>query len=47
MYAFMQAMGLVNDHIQGCSARRKALQARSDFKSPVVATTGVQPQALN
>jgi DNA-3-methyladenine glycosylase I len=47
MYAFMQAMGLVNDHIQGCAARRKALQARSDFKSPVVATTGVQPQAQN
>ena len=47
MYAFMQAMGLVNDHLQGCSARRKALQARSDFKSPVVATTGVQPQAQN
>ncbi len=38
MYAFMQAMGLVNDHIQGCSARTKALQARSDFKSPVVET---------
>jgi DNA-3-methyladenine glycosylase I len=32
MYAFMQAMGLVNDHIQGCAARRRALQARSDFK---------------
>ena len=47
MYAFMQAMGLVNDHIQGCAARTRALQARSDFKSPVVATTGVQTQAQN
>jgi DNA-3-methyladenine glycosylase I len=34
MYAFMQAMGLVNDHIEGCAARREVLQARSDFKSP-------------
>jgi DNA-3-methyladenine glycosylase I len=22
VYAFMQAMGLVNDHLHGCSARR-------------------------
>ena len=34
MYAFMQAMGLVNDHIEGCSARAKALDARAAFKSP-------------
>ena len=34
MYAFMQAMGLVNDHIEGCAARSKALDARSAFKSP-------------
>jgi DNA-3-methyladenine glycosylase I len=38
MYAFMQAMGLVNDHIQGCAARSRALQARSDFKSAMAAT---------
>ena len=42
MYAFMQAMGLVNDHIQGCAARRGALQARSDFESTMVARTGPQ-----
>jgi DNA-3-methyladenine glycosylase I len=47
MYAFMQAMGLVNDHIQGCAARTRALQARSDFKSAMEATTGVQTQAQN
>jgi DNA-3-methyladenine glycosylase I len=35
MYAFMQAMGLVNDHIEGCSARLKASVARSEFMSSV------------
>jgi DNA-3-methyladenine glycosylase I len=34
-YAFMQAMGLVNDHIEGCAAREKALAARARFKPPV------------
>ena len=34
MYAFMQAMGLVNDHIEGCASRGKALAARRDFKPP-------------
>jgi DNA-3-methyladenine glycosylase I len=28
VYAFMQAMGLVNDHIEGCGARERALRAR-------------------
>jgi DNA-3-methyladenine glycosylase I len=28
VYAFMQAMGLVNDHVQGCSVRDAALEAR-------------------
>ena len=28
VYAFMQAMGLVNDHIEGCHARPAALDAR-------------------
>ena len=37
MYAFMQAMGLVNDHFEGCAAREKALQARAAFKPPRVA----------
>lgn len=34
MYAFMQAMGLVNDHIEGCASRQKALDARSAFTPP-------------
>jgi DNA-3-methyladenine glycosylase I len=35
MYAFMQAMGLVNDHLEGCASRQAALDARAGFKVPV------------
>ena len=28
IYAFMQAMGLVNDHVEGCVVRTAALAAR-------------------
>ncbi|TQV86548.1 DNA-3-methyladenine glycosylase I [Aliikangiella coralliicola] len=34
-YAFMQAMGLVNDHSEDCSFRAKAAKARNQFKKPV------------
>jgi DNA-3-methyladenine glycosylase I len=34
MYAFMQAMGLVNDHIEGCTSREAALAARAAFNKP-------------
>ncbi|UST53260.1 DNA-3-methyladenine glycosylase I [Comamonadaceae bacterium OTU4NAUVB1] len=33
-YAFMQAMGLVNDHVEGCVAREQALRARRDLRVP-------------
>ena len=36
MYAFMQAMGLVNDHLEGCASRDAALKARAAFKPPRV-----------
>ena len=36
MYAFMQAMGLVNDHIHGCHARKTVLAARATFISPAL-----------
>ena len=36
MYAFMQAMGLVNDHIEGCTSRLRANAARTAFKSPAL-----------
>jgi DNA-3-methyladenine glycosylase I len=35
VYAFMQAMGLVNDHIEGCDFREAAEQARRRFRRPV------------
>ena len=34
VYAFMQAMGLVNDHLEGCHSRAAALQARAAFTLP-------------
>lgn len=35
VYAFMQAMGLVNDHAEGCVIRSDVEQARRRFKRPV------------
>ena len=35
IYAFMQAMGLVNDHAHGCATRIKVSKARKKFKKPV------------
>ena len=31
VYAFMQAAGLVNDHVDGCFVRERVQQARTDF----------------
>ena len=33
-YAFMQSMGLVNDHLEGCSARAAVEDARRGFTRP-------------
>lgn len=38
LYAFMQAMGLVNDHLEGCASRAQALAARAAFVPPTVGT---------
>jgi DNA-3-methyladenine glycosylase I len=35
-YAFMQAMGLVNDHLEGCHVRRKVAAARRGFHPPTL-----------
>jgi DNA-3-methyladenine glycosylase I len=35
MYAFMQAVGLVNDHLEGCPARGRVEEARRAFSVPV------------
>ncbi len=37
-YAFMQAMGLVNDHLEGCWARQDIEAERARFKRPAVST---------
>ena len=34
VYAVMQAMGVVNDHLSGCSARSRATRARKEFQVP-------------
>ena len=34
IYAFMQAMGLVNDHAEGCTIRARVEQARQAFQRP-------------
>jgi DNA-3-methyladenine glycosylase I len=33
-YAFMQAMGLVNDHLEGCEVRNEVEQERRRFRRP-------------
>ena len=36
VYSFMQAMGLVNDHLTGCFARREVEAAREAFERPTL-----------
>jgi DNA-3-methyladenine glycosylase I len=36
VYAFMQAMGLINDHVADCVIRRKVERARKNFRRPVL-----------
>ena len=35
VYAFMQAMGMINDHVEKCNYRSKVEQARKKFKRPI------------
>ncbi len=35
IYAFMQAMGLVNDHLEGCACRKEVEKARRAFVRPM------------
>ncbi len=34
VYAFMQAMGLINDHVEDCVIRAEVERARGDFRRP-------------
>ncbi len=36
VYAFMQAMGLVNDHLDGCDVHAEARRARAQFTVPAL-----------
>jgi DNA-3-methyladenine glycosylase I len=36
VYAFMQAMGLVNDHLEGCFARPRVTAERKAFRRPAL-----------
>ena len=40
VFAFMQAMGLINDHAEGCYCRGKAARARRAFEKPTSANHG-------
>ncbi|BBK31603.1 DNA-3-methyladenine glycosylase I [Stella humosa] len=35
VFAFMQAMGLINDHAEGCAIRAEAATARAAFRRPM------------
>lgn len=34
VYAFMQAMGMINDHVEDCVTRKKVTKARKQFQRP-------------
>lgn len=36
VYAFMQSMGMVNDHLEGCCCREQVEEARNAFARPVL-----------
>jgi DNA-3-methyladenine glycosylase I len=40
VYAFMQAMGLLNDHVEGCEIRSEVERARAGFRRPGLARVG-------
>ncbi|OJX05985.1 MAG: 3-methyladenine DNA glycosylase [Burkholderiales bacterium 70-64] len=43
MYAFMQSVGLVNDHLEGCHVRQAALRARAGLVPPRREPVGQEP----
>jgi DNA-3-methyladenine glycosylase I len=45
VYAFMQAMGLVDDHLDGCWVRRDAERARRAFVRPDGIAVAAPPRA--
>jgi len=45
VFAFMQAMGLINDHVEDCVIRPKVERARDAFTQPRLARREVSPDA--
>ncbi|HTJ90601.1 MAG TPA: DNA-3-methyladenine glycosylase I [Acidocella sp.] len=45
VYAFMQAMGLVNDHAEGCAIREEVERARAAFRRPARLGRGAKTDA--
>ncbi|BDG02868.1 3-methyladenine DNA glycosylase [Anaeromyxobacter oryzae] len=45
-YAFMQAVGIVNDHLDGCSFRARAERARRTFERPPAAATAATARGV-
>ena len=43
-YAFMQAMGLVNDHLDGCASGKEVDRARKTFARPQPRSVGKVPR---
>ncbi len=46
VYAFMQAMGLVDDHLHGCAARPRVEEARAALERPSREAPTTTPQPL-
>ncbi|MDB4794297.1 DNA-3-methyladenine glycosylase I, partial [Pirellulaceae bacterium] len=42
-YAFMQAMGMVNDHLEVCASRQSAKEMRDEFESTEKANPSTRP----
>ena len=45
-YAFMQAMGLVNDHLEGCAARPRVERARRALARPGASRAAAESRSL-
>jgi DNA-3-methyladenine glycosylase I len=44
-YAFMQAMGLVNDHVEGCAVRERVEKARARVRRPTPSRAAMHSRA--
>jgi DNA-3-methyladenine glycosylase I len=47
VYAFMQAMGLVNDHVEGCWCRPEIEAERNAFERPSVTLNSTRPTLID